>query len=350
MTSMERTLAALSHKEADRVPLFLLFSLYGARESDLSIKTYFNDPGNVVKAQRHMKEKYANDCYYAFHYAAIEVQAMGGEVLFSEDGPPIAGEPILKTAEDIVRFSPPNLADAKGLTNVLEVIRELKNGDTDTPIIGVVMSPASLPVMQMGFEHYLDLIFDQPDLFALLMKKNQDFCIHWANAQLAAGATAICYFDPISSTSILPQDQYRQWGARLAKDTLSHIQGPTATHMASGRCLPIIDDIIATGTQVVGVSTNDCLDELKEICRNRVTLLGNLDGIGMCNWSPERAYYEARQAILSAASGGGFILSDNHGEIPMQVEEEVLLSLSLAAKEVGRYPICTELNLKGRSQ
>ena len=31
MNSMERTIAAISHKEPDRVPLFLLLSLYGAK-------------------------------------------------------------------------------------------------------------------------------------------------------------------------------------------------------------------------------------------------------------------------------------------------------------------------------
>lgn len=51
MTSMERVLTALSHQEPDRVPLLLLFSLYGARELEMSIKDYFMDPELVVKTQ-----------------------------------------------------------------------------------------------------------------------------------------------------------------------------------------------------------------------------------------------------------------------------------------------------------
>jgi len=37
MTSMERVLTTLSHKEPDRVPLFLLATMHGAKELGLSI-------------------------------------------------------------------------------------------------------------------------------------------------------------------------------------------------------------------------------------------------------------------------------------------------------------------------
>lgn len=119
------------------------------------------------------------------------------------------------------------------------------------PVIGVVISPFSLPIMQMGFEKYLDMLYEDEDSFHKLMKINEEFTIAWANAQLDAGATAICYFDPASSTTVLPREKYLHTGQQIAKRVLARINGPTATHMASGRCLPIIDDIIDTGTQVI---------------------------------------------------------------------------------------------------
>jgi uroporphyrinogen decarboxylase len=35
----------------------------------------------------------------------------------------------------------------------------------DAPIIGVVMSPFSLRVVQIGFERYMELIYERPDQF-----------------------------------------------------------------------------------------------------------------------------------------------------------------------------------------
>lgn len=120
MTSLERVLTALSHKEPDRVPLFLLLSLYGAKESNNSIKSYFSDPKLVARTQIQMKDKYQNDCFYAFYYAAIELEAFGGEVIFTDDGPPNAGAPVVKSADGIKQLVPPKINDCCCLLNVLE--------------------------------------------------------------------------------------------------------------------------------------------------------------------------------------------------------------------------------------
>lgn len=340
MTSLERVLTALSHKEPDRVPLFLLLSLYGAKESNNSIKSYFSDPKLVARTQIQMKDKYQNDCFYAFYYAAIELEAFGGEAIFTDDGPPNAGAPVVKSADGIKQLVPPKINDCCCLLNVLETINILKTENAgDTPIIGVVMSPFSLPVMQMGFDKYLDLIVEQPALFDQLMRVNEEFCVAWANAQLDAGATAICYFDPVSSPTIVPRDMYLKTSHEITKRTLSRIKGPTATHLASGRTIPVIDDIALTGTAILGVSSEDDLSLVKDKCRNKLTILGNLNGIEMCRWSPSEAESAVKQIISQAASGGGLIISDNHGEIPYQVPEETLLAIAKAVRTWGKYPL-----------
>ena len=133
-------------------------------------------------------------------------------------------------------------------------------------------------------------------------------------------------------------------GLRQQKERCSKINGPTTTHMASGRTLSIIDDIAQTGTAVVGVSSEDDLTLLKEKCRNRLTILGNLNGVAMCRWSTKEAEHAVKQIIDEAAEGGGLIISDNHGEIPFQVEEEILHALSDAVKRWGIYPTGTTRN------
>jgi len=209
----------------------------------------------------------------------------------------------------------------------------------DAPIIGVVMSPFSLPVMQMGFDKYIELMYERVELFERLMKINEEFCVQWANAQLEAGATAICYFDPVSSTTIIPKELYLKTGFEVAQRTLARIKGPTATHLASGRCLPIVDDISRTGTAVVGTSVLEDLSEMKAACRGKLTVLGNLNGIEMRRWTPEETEKVVKTAIAKAGPGGGYILADNHGEIPWAVPDEVLLAISEAVNKWGRYPL-----------
>ena len=340
MTSLQRVLTTLGHQEPDRVPRFLLLTMHGARELGISIREYFSDAKHVVEGQLRMRARYGNDCLYPFFYAAIEVEAMGGEVIFVEDGPPNAGRPVIVDPERIPSLRWPDPATSPVLRRVLEAIAGLKAAVGDeAPVVGVVMSPFSLPVMQLGFDRYLEVIYERPDLFRALMAANEEFCVSYANAQLAAGATAICYFDPVSSPTIVPRELYLKTGFEVARRTLSRINGPTATHLASGRALGIVDDLAATGTAAVGVSALEDLGRLKAAARGKIALLGNLNGIEMRHWSAAEAEANVKEAIRLAGPGGGFILGDNHGEIPWQVPEEVLLAVSEAAHTWGNYPL-----------
>ncbi|MEA3373450.1 MAG: uroporphyrinogen decarboxylase family protein [Campylobacterota bacterium] len=339
MTSLQRVLTAIGQNEPDRVPYFLLLSLHGAKELKMSIKEYFSKAENVYEGQLKLREKYGHDCYYSFFYAAIEVEAFGAGVIYSEDGPPNAGAPFLK-ASDIENLKAPVVKESEPLQKVLEATAMLKEkaGD-EVPIIGVVVSPFSLPVMQMGFDKYLELIYNDRELFNKLMDVNIEFCVNWSNAQLEAGATAICYFDPVSSSTIIPRELYLETGFEVAKRTISAINGPTATHFASGNCIPILKDVANTGTAVVGVSSLEDLAKLKEEADGKLTLLGNLNAIEMRHWSVEETHEKVKEAISKAAKGGGFILAENHGEIPWDIKEETLLAIRDAVLKYGKYPI-----------
>lgn len=340
MNSMERVLTALGHREPDRVPFFLTATMHGAKELGLTIEQYFSAAENVVEGQLAMREKYRHDCLYPFFYAPMEVEAWGGEVLFRESCPPNSGRPFIASPEQIRTIRPPVPEETQCLRKALKAIEVLKatSGD-EVPIIGVVVSPFSLPVMQLGFGAYLDLLYEQRSLFWRLMEANETFCANWANAQLRAGATAVAYFDPVSSSTIVPRDVYLETGFEIARRTLARIEGPVAIHSGAGRFLPIIEEVIQSGPGIVGASVLDDLADMKAACRDRVTVLGNLNGIEMARWSEKDAEIATKRAIRAAGAGGGFILSDNHGEIPWQVPDAVLMAIAKAVHEWGEYPL-----------
>ncbi len=340
MTSLDRTMMALSHQEPDRVPLFLLFTFYGAKELGTSIRDYFASPDAVVEGQVRLREKFGHDCYVGPQCTAAEIEAFGGEVIFREDGPPVTGRPFLQERTQIASLEPPRVAESPALQTALQTIRGLKQeaGD-EVPIIGAAISPFSLPIMQMGFGAYLHLIYEDPELFERLMETNEEFCVEWANAQLEAGVTAVGYYDPMSSPTILPAIEYVQRGFPVACRTISRISGAVAMHFASGRCLPILKDVARTGVGAIGVSADEDLREMKSAGGKDLALLGNLNGIEMRRWDKETAEQKVKNAIARAGAGGGFVLADNHGEIPYQVPEHVLHAISDAARKRGTYPL-----------
>ena len=338
-SSLQRVFTTLEHKEPDKVPLLLLVTMHGAKELGLSIKDYYSNGSNVVKGQLLMREKYRTDCVNTLFYVAVEVEAYGGEINYYTDGPPNLVKPIIRKKEEIKQLTSPEVKESKPLEKVFSAIGGLKDELQDSaPIISLVCSPFSVPVMQMGFDKYIELIYEDKELFTTLMEINQEFCINYANAQLEAGATMICYLDPVSSPTIISRELYLETGFKIAKETISKINGPTGTHLAAGRALPIIDDIAQTGTVVLAVSSMEDLFELKNACRNKIAILGNLNGISMCNWTPEQTETIVKDSIAKAGPGGGFILANDH-EIPFQVPEKILLSISDSVEKWGKYPL-----------
>jgi len=350
MTPIERTLTTLGHQEPDRVPVFLLTSMVGSKELNMTIEEYFSDAENVIKGQLLMQEKYGSDNYYNLFFAAIETEAWGkeigrmGSVLYVEDGPPNNAAPFIREPKDIKAIQPPDPKEHWHLQEVLKATAGIKeSGRQDVPIVGVCIGPFSLPVMQMGFDNYMALMYEDRDLAWVLWKKNMEWCVSWGKAQFEAGVTAICFFDPVMSTTLVPRELYLETGNVMAKEIIPEMGGPTVSHLAAGRGIPILNDIAETGTLGIGVSVIEDLAEVKEICRGKLTVIGNLNGIMMRKWTREEATAIVKEAIYKAGPGGGFILSDNHGEIPFQTPPECLHYISDAVREWGRYPIDWEL-------
>ncbi len=149
MTSAERIGTTLSHQEPDRVPFMLPTILQGARELELSIEAYFSSAEHVVEGQLRLQEKLGHDALFGFMYAAQEIEAWGGETVFIDSGPPNAGEPPLERAQ-LDDLQPPDLEASPALQRVLRITEGLRArvGD-DVPILGVAISPLSLPVLQL---------------------------------------------------------------------------------------------------------------------------------------------------------------------------------------------------------
>jgi uroporphyrinogen decarboxylase len=340
MTSLDRVFTTMEHREPDRVPQFLATTMTGARQLGMTIPEYFSRAENVVEGQLRMQRKFRNDCYIGFLYGPLEIEAFGGEVLFTDNGPPNSGTPFISDPEQITRLEAPDVGSSPVLRRSLDIIRGLKEkGDPTVPVLGVAISPYSLPVMQMGFPAYLDLMTERPDLFQRLLAINEEFCVAWANAQFDAGITALTYFDPLASpTNIRPED-YRKTGKEVARRVLPRLKGPAAVHLASGRVLKVVDDIAELGTPGLGTGDLEDAAKVKAACKGRLTMLGNLNGIEMCRWTADRAEKVVKELLAAAAPGGGFILCDGHGELPWQVSDDIILAVSEAIHTWGRYPL-----------
>ena len=59
----------------------------------------------------------------------------------------------------------------------------------------------------------------------------------------------------------------------------------------------------------------------------------------MRRWDNKETEIAVKKAIRQAGPEGGFILSDNHGEIPWQVPDSVLHEISESVQQWGSYQL-----------
>lgn len=350
LSGRERVLRTVAHRPVDRVPLFLPVTMHGALELGVTLGEYYASARLVAEGQLRLRAKYRNDFLYPFFYGAIEHEAFGGEVEYFEDGPPNAVAPLLSSIDRLADLRAPIVRESLPLRRVLDAIQILAAANAGESIVaGVVLSPFSLPVLQLGFEQYLNLLHEQPRKVGELIAFNERFTVEWANAQVSAGADAIGYFDPVASPTLIPHRLFTSHGLPVMRRTMAAIKAPCAALLGAGLSLPIIDDLASSGAVIVGASCMEDLRVVKAAAAGRLAVMGNLNGLQMRHWTQQDAQAEVRRALSRAARGGGFILSESHGEIPLQVPADVLLAISHAALEYGRYPMVDSIEDSGVS-
>lgn len=339
-TAAARLAAALGGREADRVPFVLPATMHGARLLGVPLPEYFGSAELVTRGQLRLRELLGHDALSCSLCAAAEVEAFGGEVLLFDDGPPNAGEPPLRSAADIERLRPPTPGDFPMLRRTLEVASALRERVGDAvPIMGGAVAPFSLPALQVGLGRWFEMLHDAPALAERLVRVNEAFCASLGNALLSAGAGSVGLGEPLASPSMFPRERYRELGLPALRRTIAAIRGPVAIGTASAPCGAVAADLAGAGAVAVVVSASDDLAAVKRRLEGRAAVVGNLDGLRMRRWSAADAEQAVRRALAAAGPGGGFVLSEHHGEVPFQVPQDVLVAIAEAVRRWGTYPL-----------
>ncbi|MHA1908264.1 MAG: uroporphyrinogen decarboxylase family protein [Candidatus Thorarchaeota archaeon] len=338
MEPLERVGTTLQHKEPDKVPIFLLMTIQGAEIANVSLQEYFDTPEIVAKSQMKLREKFDHDCYYPFFYAAKEYETFGGTALYKSFGPPESGVPLFKKPEDLISSEIPN-GQATPLQPIIETQKNLfKEDGNRIPIFNAIMAPFSLPVMLFGFEKWIDTIVMEPDLARQVVEVLLPFSIDYSNVLLENGATALAYFNPVAAPHIVSRKQYHNLTLRADMEYYKSVKGPAVYAVAGGKCEQMLPDLVErVGVPGVIVSSRDDLSMIKSEYGNKTNLIGNLDNIAMTHWTKEEADQSVKKCIDDAAVGGGFIIADHHGDLPLEVQDDILLELVNSRDRWGQY-------------
>jgi uroporphyrinogen decarboxylase len=376
MTSCERVLRALNHKEADRVPIDIgspVTSIH--KDAYLRLKKHLglgdsapeiiDNMQQVVKVEEPLLELFSVDTKHIFLNPAKGWQKLPDGTFRDEWGikwrttsedryydmykHPLADA----TVEDLERFDWPDPDDPRRLEGVKEEAQQLFQKSNSAIILNGFGEPLfGIPSWMRGQSRfYMDFV-ENTGFLNTFLDKMLEYAIRLAeNAIAALGCYlhVIRFADDLGSERgpIISPAHYRKFIKPRQKKLYSFIKEHSACKIllhSCGSVYPIIDDFIEIGVDALNPiqvsASNMDTKRLKNEFGDRITFWG-----GGCDTQQvlpfgtvQEVTEEVKRRIRDLAPGGGFVFTPVHN-IQYDVSPEKIISLYETARKFGQYPI-----------
>jgi len=333
MSPLERAFKTWSFQEPDRLlGSFAIFSPLCLSVRDISTREYYTDPWSFYFTQALSVAKFGNETplMYGDPYN-IEIEAMGGKVVFPEDSIPYLGEPLLKEAGGLGKLSIPNPESDGRMPMMLELSRMHKTYLGSMVFAPVSCSgPFSLAVGLRGYKQILKDIRKDPSFVHELL----GFCcrvviaygsalrdVHNASPTLQEAWSCLPNVSPrVFNEFCLPYISrcvealrnpktgmtgtvFHGYGISLAPDWQSFLRTVCATGLSA---IPLMEEDVSG---LRGYGTVD-VKEYKRICAaQKVVVMSFLHTDTICAGPPDRIRRLVHDMFHKAGSGGGYTAS-----------------------------------------
>ncbi len=326
MTRQERLLTALKVRQPDRVPLFdFLFqepmyeALIGHRPG------VYNGPDAVACARALNHDgvwlPFGGFSGYRPRFLRENVYQDEWGTTYQKDA---ASWPIdapidypIRIRADLEGYRPPDPTLA-GRDAEIRAAREVNRDGL--ALLGGVQGPLTTAWLLMGYENICYALHDDPGLLTDVFRISNEFFKEAARRSVAAGCVGIWVSEDLG-------DSHRgffklaDWRRHLLPplvelvDTVADLGVPALLH-SCGCINAYLDDLAQTRISSIHPLQRTAkmdLRAVKEKYGRRFCLIGNIDSSRTLPFgTPADVAAEAREAIDTAAPGGGFILASDH--------------------------------------
>lgn len=328
-------LRACRGEPARRTPVWLMrqagryMEHYRGLRAKLSFLELCRSPEAAAEAALYAREWLDVDAAIVFSDILIVLEALGVGLRFEGDGPkltPLAGPSAVAALRD-------PLAAAADLGYAHEAVRRTVAGlPADIPCIGFAGAPFTLAAYAVEgggsrqFAKAKAFMYREPAAWHRLGATIAACIAEHANRQVAAGATAIQFFD--SWAGCLSRPDYQEYALPHLRAAVQAVVPGVPVIVFGAATGHLLDLMASTGADVVGVDTGAALDAGWDMAGGpgRVAIQGNLDPAVLLAPS---AVMRARTDRVLAEAGGrpGHIFNLGHGiikETPPEMARELV--------------------------
>jgi MtaA/CmuA family methyltransferase len=342
MSSIERVLAAVELRQPDRVPVDLHNFQPAARATGRPLPEVFRDGALLAEAMLAAWREFGHDMILLENGTACNAQACGADVTYMDNSAPVSHAALLRELKDVLTLEVPDPYKTFPMREILKATRILAKETAGQVWIcaRADQGPMDLAAQLRGLDEFMMDIAteEEPELIHALLDYCRQVATRYAFALIECGGHSTSIGEPVAGPDMLSPKHYRRYPwkheKRMVDDLKAH--GIILHNHICGNTIPIADDFVGTGAQVLEIDHKTDARRLKETARGKTTLLGNIDTRLLSSGTPAEVEAACREAIELLAPGGGFILGPGCA-LGTDTPAENIHALVESAKQYGRY-------------
>lgn len=348
LTAIERNKLLSEGKEVDRIMCCLDTGETLAPMINTTLKEYYFSSEKMCELEEYIYETFHSDGAGVSCTLRGMAEAMGAKIKYSDYNISQVEEPALTLDE--VDYAKLVDVDKDGRLPIIlkgvELVKK-KLGDK-VPVSATVTGPFTVAAMAVGTEALLIGTVKKPEKVKQLMEVIVENNNRYIDRLLDIGV-GIGFADPVSSTSLISEAQYKKFSLPYFQKNVNHIlrSGSGCGLHICGASKKIWKYLNETGIGTFGLDNIEDIGEAKEILGPHMSIQGNVPPVEVMRFgTPQDVLKSAKECIRKGYdSANGYTLTSGC-QMPVGTPKENMQALMDAARIYGRYPIDKELLCK----
>jgi len=345
MTSLERVVLTLQHKEADRIPVYPLINSVSRKALNLSYEEWTKDTEKCAAAIIKASEEIGVDCLCTLVDLSVEAADWGQKVIYEKDNAahPDMDDRLIKTLEDYDKIGIINPRETPRMSEHIKLAKILaeKKGH-EMPVVGFVFAPLGVLSMMRGQEQMFVDLLRNPDKLRPALRNITETLKELCVALIEAGCHAIMLDTLFASRSIMSPKMWDDFEGVYVEEMSELIREKGAMVMLHncGNGVYFKEQIARMKPVLISYQhmPPDCADmaEVKEKYGKTVTLLGHIEPGWLITATEEEVRQQCREQIDAYKKDGGFVLATGC-EYPSTLDFKLAKVMVDEARTYGVY-------------
>jgi len=318
LSSVERVLTTLHHKQPDRVPVVTLLCSAARQITGISFPEFSQNAEKAAEVYTAGYEFVGGDVVILLLDLSVEAADFGQKVIFPERSTarPDYDDPCIKDVDDYYRLRPVGLADSRRMKEFVRLCSIMvQRIGLRALVTGFVFGPLGVLGMMRGAERLFKDCLNHREAVIKACETITVTLLEFVQAQCETGVPAVAIDTLYASWNGLPRSLWEEiegpWVREISR--LIKKNGLVVGIHNCGHGLYLDSQIKFMEPEVISFAhlPDDCATEkeLKERYGDHSTLLGYVPTPLLVNGTPQAVMEECRRQIDTLGRDGGYILA-----------------------------------------